>query len=45
MFVTSIEYRELSKFFFTKYTNKILELSSELGKKNKFVAIYFGEIL
>ena len=29
----SIEYRELSKFYFTKYVNKILELIKEISKE------------
>jgi len=34
LLIKSIEFRELSKFYFTKYVNKILELSLKLGKKN-----------
>ena len=31
---TSIELRELSKFYFTKYVNKILQLINEISKEN-----------
>ena len=44
---TSIEFRELSKFYFTKYVNKILELIKEIStlRNNIFYFNFLNHII